>query len=93
MTITVLFFASLAEKIGKREIIVKYEKEDTVESITDRLIEEYPVIEIFSDTLLYAVNEEYADLTTPVDVNATLALIPPVSVSYTHLTLPPTPYV
>ena len=79
MTITVLFFASLAEKIGKREIIVKYEKEDTVESITDRLIEEYPVIEIFSDTLLYAVNEEYADLTTPVDVNATLALIPPVS--------------
>ena len=36
-------------------------------------------IEIFSDTLLYAVNEEYADLTTPVDVNATLALIPPVS--------------
>ncbi|MFL2635645.1 MAG: MoaD/ThiS family protein [Tepidiformaceae bacterium] len=79
MTITVLFFASLAEKIGKREIIVKYEQEDTVESITDRLIEEYPVIEIFSDTLLYAVNEEYADLTTPVDVNATLALIPPVS--------------
>ena len=79
MTITVLFFASLAEKIGKREIIVKYEKEATVESITDRLIEEYPVIEIFSDTLLYAVNEEYADLTTPVDVNATLALIPPVS--------------
>jgi molybdopterin converting factor subunit 1 len=79
MTITVLFFASLAEKIGKREITVNYEKNDTVESITNRLIEKYPVIEIFSDTLLYAVNEEYADLTTLVDANATLALIPPVS--------------
>jgi len=79
MTTTVLLFASLAEKIGKRELQVPYQSGDTVESIVNRLMQEYPVLETFKDTLLYAVNEEYADLTTTVDSKASLALIPPVS--------------
>lgn len=79
MTITVLFFASLAEAVGTRELSLAHLSGDTVASVRDRLIAVHPQVSEFTETLLYAVDEEYADEDAPVPAGATLALIPPVS--------------
>ncbi|MYD28845.1 MAG: molybdopterin converting factor subunit 1 [Dehalococcoidia bacterium] len=79
MVITVLFFASLADAVGTRELSLAHMPGDTVASVRDRLIAAHPQVSEFTETLLYAVDEEYADEDAPVPAGATLALIPPVS--------------
>ena len=79
MAITVLFFASLADAVGARELSLAYVAGDTVASVRDRLVAAHPQISEFTETLLYAVDEEYAEEDAPVPAGATLALIPPVS--------------
>ena len=79
MAITVLFFASLAEAVGKRELSLAHVSGDTVASVRERLVAVHPQIGEFTETLLYAVDEEYAEEDAPVPAGATLALIPPVS--------------
>ena len=79
MVITVLFFASLADAVGRRELSLAHVAGDTVASVRDRLIAVHPQVSEFTETLLYAVDEEYADEDAPVPAGATLALIPPVS--------------
>ena len=79
MAITVLFFASLADAVGTRELSLGHISGDTVASVRDRLVAAHPQISEFTETLLYAVDEEYAEDDAPVPAGATLALIPPVS--------------
>ncbi len=79
MVITVLFFASLADAVGTRELSLAHVAGDTVASVRDRLIAVHPQVSEFTETLLYAVDEEYAEEDAPVPAGATLALIPPVS--------------
>ena len=79
MAITVLLFASLADCLGARELSLAHQYGDSVASVRDRLVEAHPQIAEFVPTLLYAVDEEYAEEDAPVPAGATLALIPPVS--------------
>lgn len=76
---TILLFASLAEKAGTRRIELERLEGDTVGSVRDRLLAVHPELGRFVPTLLYALNEEYARETDAVPAGATLALIPPVS--------------
>lgn len=79
MSITVLYFAGLAERVGLRESEITYAAGDTVASVRDRIIAERPEVKPYMESLMFAVNEEYADPETVVPDGATLALIPPVS--------------
>jgi molybdopterin converting factor subunit 1 len=79
VTITVLFFASVADRAGTRRLEIAYEPGDTVATVRDRLVAMFPAIEPTVPTLMYAVDEEYADPDAAIAPGATLALIPPVS--------------
>lgn len=79
MTVTVLLFASLADRVGTRELSLPHEPGDTVASVRDRLAAAHACVAEFAPTLLYAIDEEYAEEDAPVPAGATLALIPPVS--------------
>ncbi len=79
MVITVLLFASLADAVGTRELSLAHVAGDTVATVRDRLVAAHPQVAEFTPTLLYAVDEEYAEEDAPVPAGATLALIPPVS--------------
>jgi|SoiMethySBSTD1v2_1073268.scaffolds.fasta_scaffold5493277_1 molybdopterin converting factor subunit 1 len=79
MEVTVLLFASVAEKAGTRRLTVPSEPGDTVAHVRDRVLERFPQLESSLPTLLYAVDEEYVKEWAPVPAGATLALIPPVS--------------
>lgn len=77
--VTVLLFASIAQKAGVRSLTVPLEPGDTVARVRDRVVDRYPQLESSLPTLLYALNEEYVRESEPVPAGATLALIPPVS--------------
>lgn len=79
MNVTVLLFASVAEAAGERRIVLDAPDGARVVDIRDSLLERYPALERFAPNLMYAVNEEYAELDTAVEEGATVALIPPVS--------------
>jgi molybdopterin converting factor subunit 1 len=79
MGVTILLFASIAERAGTRRLELPLSPGDTVASVRDRLIGTYPQLGAFVPTLLYALNEEYVRESEPVPAGATLALIPPVS--------------
>jgi len=79
MTITVLLFAGLAERVGCRSLELAHEPGDTVRAIRDRLVAAHPSIAGYVPNLMYALNEEYAREGDPVPPGSTLALIPPVS--------------
>lgn len=76
---TVLFFASVAQKAGVRSLSLPLEAGDTVARVRDRVVARFPQLESSLPTLLYALNEEYVRESAEVPAGATLALIPPVS--------------
>jgi molybdopterin synthase catalytic subunit len=77
--VTVLLFASVAEKAGWRKRVFELAPGDTVATVRDRLVAAQPQLGATVPTLLYALNEEYVRESDPVPSGATLALIPPVS--------------
>ena len=79
MTVTVLLFASVAEALGTRRLDVDFIPGDRVADVRDRVAAAHPAIERYLPNLLYALNEDYAELTDEVREGATLAFIPPVS--------------
>lgn len=79
MSVTVLLFASLAEKAGVRRVELAREPGDTVSSVVERIFGRYPALRDFEPNLLYALDEEYAKAEASVPDGSTLALIPPVS--------------
>src|SRR5690606_10062012 len=77
--VTVLLFASVAEKAGTRRLELPANPGDTVAHLRDRLLERFPQLEPMVPNLLYALDEEYVRTDAPVSEGATLAVIPPVS--------------
>ena len=79
MEITVLLFASVAERAGTRKFTLDLAEPATVGSARDAILARYPALEPFVPNLMYALNEEYARETETITPRSTLALIPPVS--------------
>lgn len=78
-TVTVLLFASLAERAGTRRLELPLEEGATVGEVRDRVVAQFPQLAPAVPTLMYALDEEYAREDAPVRPGSTLALIPPVS--------------
>jgi molybdopterin converting factor subunit 1 len=79
MEITVLLFASVADRLGTRRLSLQLDEPATVATARDALLDRYPQLSPFLPNLLYAVDEEYVRVGAPITAGATLALIPPVS--------------
>ena len=79
MSVTVLLFASVAEKAGRRRIALDHLPGDTVATVRERLFGDHPQLRPFAATLMYALDEEYVRENAAVPDGSTLALIPPVS--------------
>lgn len=75
MTITVKFFASLAEQLGKREVLIEPISKLTLEQVWNEATNnaEMPA------KLLMAINMEYAKPDAPVKDNDEVAFFPPVT--------------
>jgi molybdopterin converting factor subunit 1 len=79
MKVEVLLFARLREVIGRDQVSVQHEKMLTVRDVWDSLRTQYPQIDGFGNSLIFSVNQEFADFETPVTEGDEIALFPPVS--------------
>lgn len=76
--ITIKFFAGMAERLNRRELVVE-KKALTVAELRNWLVDEYPELADDFKRAMIAVNEEFAEEATHISDNDVVAFIPPVS--------------
>ena len=59
MKVQVLFFGATAEAVGEREIEIDLETETKSAAVFKQIVSAYPNLQ--KHTLLFAINQEYAD--------------------------------
>ncbi|MFN7928637.1 MAG: MoaD/ThiS family protein [Blastocatellia bacterium] len=79
MNIHVLFFGACREAIHTSELALELNAPASVASAFAALRTQFPVLEHFGNSLLFAVNEEHSRLDDSVKDGDTLAIFPPVS--------------
>jgi molybdopterin converting factor subunit 1 len=79
MQVRVLFFASLREKLRRREVACALPAGATVRDLVEQLCRDYPPLAELRSALSTAVNREYVDADYGLSDNDEVALIPPVS--------------
>jgi molybdopterin converting factor subunit 1 len=79
MSIRVLFFASLADISGAREITVDASGFTDIQSVFNKLAKDFPSLESYRASVLAAVNSEFARPGSPVHDGDEIAFFPPVS--------------
>lgn len=75
----VLFFANLREKTGVHEIMVEFKDGAMVSDIKTMLLDMYPKLKTYKDTIIVAMDHEFAFDEYHVKDGAEIALFPPVS--------------
>jgi molybdopterin converting factor subunit 1 len=79
MSIRILFFASLADVSGAREIRLDAAEFTDLNSVFNKLAKDFPLLERYRTSALLAINAEFAGLESPVHDGDEIALFPPVS--------------
>jgi molybdopterin converting factor subunit 1 len=79
MTVRVLFFASLRERVKRSEASWRVSDGATIDVLWKSLIAELPTIEAMSGAVRFAVNREYVDRDHVLADGDEVAIIPPVS--------------
>lgn len=79
MTIKVLFFATLKERVGVKEALLNLDDGSRVRDLKMHLAREFPSLASSLETALVAVNREYAFDEDIIPAGAEIALFPPVS--------------
>jgi molybdopterin synthase catalytic subunit len=77
--IRVLFFGAARDAVDASSLELSVDAPATVSSAFRKLVQEFPLLERFGRSLLFAVNQEYATQDTPLADNDELAIFPPVS--------------
>ncbi len=77
--IRVLFFGAARDFVDANPLEAAFPAPATVGSAFRQLVEKFAPLERFGRSLLFAVNQEYATLETPLKENDELAIFPPVS--------------
>ena len=79
MKVTVKLFAVHRQLLGRREAEAEVPEGATIADVWRALKAQHPPLGHLSDSVLAALNQEYAPLTTPVKPGDEIAFIPPVS--------------
>jgi molybdopterin converting factor subunit 1 len=79
MSIKILFFATLADIVGTREMHVDVAGLTDLNSVYDKFAREFPALETYRSSVLFAVNSEFARPGSPVRDGDEIAFFPPVS--------------
>jgi len=79
MSINVLFFAAAKDAVGKASLVV-HAAGKRVDQLLQELTTQHPVLAQIADSMMVAVNQEYADMDQLLKAGDEVALIPPVSV-------------
>jgi len=79
MQVRLLFFASLKDIVGSRELRMDVPQGSTVADLLFRLEGRYPQMKEYRSVILTAINEDYVDKSTQISEGDEVAIFPPVS--------------
>ena len=79
MRVRVKLFATYREIVGRREFAWQIHPGDTIGTVVDGLVVKHPGLGPFRDTMLLAVNEEFAHADVALADGDEVAIMPPVS--------------
>lgn len=79
MQVRLLFFASIKDIVGAREMDLEVPPGSTINDVLERLEAQYPRVKAYRPVVLTSVNEEYAPLHATIKDGDELAIFPPVS--------------
>jgi len=77
--IKVLFFATLRDRAGTKNVDLEIPAETTVQDLKDLVVDAYPGLKETMDTVVISINREFAFDESIVPENAEVAMFPPVS--------------
>jgi molybdopterin synthase catalytic subunit len=77
--VQVRFFAGQRDIVGQPDITLAVEPGTTIGGLWEHLVQEYPRLAGYTGRLLYALNQQYSDLSAPLSDGDEVAFIPPVS--------------
>ena len=77
--IKVLFFATLRDYAGVKSAELEIPSGTTIDAITDLLVASYPNLQKVRDSMMAAINREYAEGERVIPDGAEIAFFPPVS--------------
>lgn len=75
----ILFFATLREKTGVNETTIEFAQGTHIFEIKNLILEMYPTLKLYIDTMIVAMNHEFAFDEDIVPDEAEIAIFPPVS--------------
>ena len=79
ITVRVLFFGAARDAVGREQIEVEFESPINADGARAKLLSEYPSLQRFGNSLLFAVNQQYAQNEREIRDGDELAIFPPVS--------------
>ncbi|PYS22863.1 MAG: hypothetical protein DMF72_11705 [Acidobacteria bacterium] len=79
ITVRVLFFGAARDAVGSDEIDFEIESPSAAAGARLQLLNAYPALQRFGNSLLFAVNQEYAEADREIRAGDELAVFPPVS--------------
>lgn len=79
MKLNIRLFATLKDRAGTSQVSVNVNEPATVSDMLAAITNQYPVLGPALQSILVAVNQEYAERTQPVHSGDEIALFPPVS--------------
>ena len=77
--IKVRLFAILKDTVGKKEIIVAVPSGATLKMLKNKILQEYPSLNSFSNKFILSVNLKVATDDTIISPSDEIAILPPVS--------------
>src|SRR5205807_580058 len=79
ISVRVLFFGAARDAVGHEEIDFELNSLGNATSAREQLLSAYPALQRFGNSLLFAVNQEYAQPDRQIHDGNELAVFPPVS--------------
>jgi molybdopterin synthase sulfur carrier subunit len=79
MRIKILFFATLRDYVGAKTIDLEVPSQTTVVGLKELLVKKYPKMRSSQNTIMAAINREYAADDQEIPFDSEIALFPPVS--------------
>ena len=79
MTVRVLFFSELRERLGRAEMDVRLDGGATGRSLVERLATDHPALAPYAPVLRLAVNQTHRPLSVPLHDGDEVAVLTPMS--------------
>ena len=79
ITVHVLFFGAARDAAGAEEMDIELKAPATAATAREEILAAYPELQRFGKSLMFAVNQEYAEAARTIDDGDELAIFPPVS--------------